>query len=79
MVASAGSGTPGFRHYPAAYDEAVGVTATNQSDNCYEYSNFGDWFEVAAPGIDTYSLFLDDSYTYMSGTSMSAAHVTAPV
>jgi parallel beta-helix repeat protein len=76
VIGAAGNDATSAKHYPAAYDEVVAVTATDESDNTAEFSNFGDWGEVAAPGVHIYSTVWDDSYAYMSGTSMSAPHVS---
>lgn len=76
VVAAAGNDNTRRRFYLAAYDEVIAVTATNQSDAPTEFTNFGPWVELAAPGVDVYSTFWDDSYASKSGTSMSAPHVT---
>ena len=76
VIGAAGNDAISVKHYPAAYDEVVAVTATDESDNPAEFTNFGDWVEVAAPGVHIYSTVWDDSYAYMSGTSMSAPHVS---
>lgn len=39
------------------------------------YSNYGDNVDIAAPGTSIPSLFLDDQYVVMSGTSMASPHV----
>lgn len=76
VVAAAGNDAVGTKHYPAAYDEVVAVIATDEFDNLATFTNFGDWVEVSAPGVHIYSTVWDDSYTNMSGTSMSAPHVS---
>jgi len=76
IVAAAGNDATSNKLYPAAYDEVVAVTATEQGDNPAPFTNFGDWVEVAAPGVNIYSTVWDNGYTYMSGTSMSTPHVS---
>lgn len=76
IVAAAGNSATSNKLYPAAYDEVIAVTATDKWDDPASFTNFGDWVEVAAPGVDIYSTFIGDSYTYMSGTSMSTPHVS---
>ncbi|MCJ7431844.1 S8 family serine peptidase [Candidatus Bathyarchaeota archaeon] len=76
VVAAAGNDATDVKHYPAAYDEVFAVTATDQNDDPASFTNFGNWVEVAAPGVGIYSTVWDDSYGYMSGTSMSAPHVS---
>jgi thermitase len=87
VVAAAGNDAANSRHYPAAYDEVVAVTATDQNDDPAGFTNFGDWVEVAAPGVQIYStmpsywvtlnsLGYSTDYGYLSGTSMSTPHVS---
>jgi thermitase len=77
VVASAGNGSTSAANYPAACPGAVGVAATDSSDNAASFSNYGspDVF-LSAPGASVYSTYLSGSYTTMSGTSMSAPFVT---
>jgi len=75
VIAAAGNLATSQKHYPAAYDEVIAVTATDSYDNPASFTNFGEWVELAAPGVDIYSTVWDDSYTYMSGTSMATPHV----
>lgn len=76
VIGAAGNSATSLEHYPAAYDEVVAVTATDESDEPAEFTNFGDWVGVAAPGVSIFSTIWDDSYAYMSGTSMSTPHVS---
>ncbi|RLC79204.1 MAG: hypothetical protein DRJ03_23935 [Chloroflexi bacterium] len=76
VVAAAGNEGIKQKVYPAAYDEVIAVTATDSNDDPAWFTSFGDWVEVAAPGVDIYSTVWDDSYTYMSGTSMACPHVS---
>jgi len=88
IVAAAGNNANEDKHYPSAYSEVIGVTATDQFDNPAAFTNFGNWVEVAAPGVDiystlpTYSVTLNEppnsknlNYDYLSGTSMACPHV----
>ena len=75
VVAAAGNDATNAKSYPAGYDEAVAVSATDNLDNPAEFTNYGDWVTVAAPGVNIYSTFADDSYAYLSGTSMASPHV----
>jgi thermitase len=75
VIGAAGNDASNFKHYPAAYEEVVAVSATDEADDPTSFTNFGDWIEIAAPGLNILSTFWDDTYCYMSGTSMSAPHV----
>ncbi|MDH3344007.1 MAG: S8 family serine peptidase [Desulfobacteraceae bacterium] len=65
--------------YPAAFDGVIAVAATDRYDNLASFSNFGDWVEVAAPGVDILSAYpgagcggIADCYNWLSGTSMAS-------
>jgi len=72
IIASAGNNAITNKNYPAAFDEVIAVTATDSSDLPASFTNWGEWVEIAAPGVDIYSTVWDDSYMMMSGTSMSS-------
>jgi len=76
IVAAAGNDGVSERIYPAAYDEVIAVTAAEYDDQPASFTNFGNWVELAAPGVDIYSTYPDDGYAYMGGTSMACPHVT---
>jgi thermitase len=86
IVAAAGNQASDTKFYPAAYPEVVSVVATDQNDNLASFSEYGDWIELSAPGVDilstmpTYRVTLNDygyamNYDYLSGTSMACAYV----
>jgi parallel beta-helix repeat protein len=82
VVAAAGNEETSAKLYPAAYEEVVAVTATNEFDEPASFTNFGDWGEVAAPGVNIYSTISEIHdphvhypYDSVSGTSMSTPHV----
>jgi thermitase len=76
IIAAAGNNAWDIKLFPAGYDEVVAVAATDASDNPASFTNFGDWVELAAPGVHIYSTVCNDSYAYMSGTSMACPHVS---
>ncbi len=75
IIASAGNEAWNTPPLPASYDEVVAVTATDSADRPAEFTNYGDWVEVAAPGVDIFSTVWPNSYAVFSGTSMAAPHV----
>jgi thermitase len=92
IVAAAGNQNKNneFR-YPAGYQNVISVAATDTEDNRWiEYnsgqgSNYGDWVDIAAPGVDILSLWAantisegmiyDQHNIYHTGTSMACPHV----
>ena len=80
VIAAAGnSGNAGGNNdcieYPARYASTIAVGATTQSDGRASFSSTGPALELVAPGYQIYSTVWDDTYTTMSGTSMSCPHV----
>ena len=75
LVSSAGNLQNDEKNYPAAYDEVIAVGATDDEDNRAVFSCYGDWVEVAAPGKNILSTYLNNSYINFSGTSMSCPYV----
>jgi thermitase len=74
IVAAAGNfGTSDF-HYPAYHDKCIAVGATERDDARSDYSNYGDWVDVAAPGTFIMST-VTNGYQLMSGTSMATPQV----
>lgn len=75
LVAAAGNGGSSVL-YPAALPDVVAVSATNNLDLPWSYSNRGAEVDIAAPGVEIFSTSAFGSYTKLSGTSMSTPHVS---
>jgi len=75
VVAAAGNDASRIKVYPAGYEEVVAVAATDSNDEPASFTNYGDWVELAAPGVDIISTFLNGTYLWMSGTSMACPHI----
>ncbi|WP_327379606.1 MULTISPECIES: S8 family serine peptidase [unclassified Streptomyces] len=59
--------------YPAAYPEVVGVAATDRQGKASEYSQHGDFVDIAAPG-DGLPRWCDETFErYCEGDGTSAA------
>jgi subtilisin family serine protease len=65
--------------YPARYDDAIAVAATDVNDEIPEFSSEGPSIDIAAPGVSTLSTYPNDDYVRFSGTSMAAGHVSGTV
>jgi len=77
-VAAAGNATAftcNAVSYPAKYDSVIAVGATDSSDKIATWSCKGAEVELAAPGVNIYSTYPNDTYATASGTSMASPHV----
>ncbi|MEW6102810.1 MAG: S8 family serine peptidase [bacterium] len=77
LVAAAGNKGNATMFYPAAYDNVMAVSATNQNDQKASFSNYGDWVDVASPGDRIYSTVRTNYgyYDEKNGTSMASPFV----
>lgn len=87
LVASAGNTGGDNLHYPSGFDEVMSVSATAQGSTreyLWQFSNYGLWTDLCAPGSGIFSTTLRDSvdgkwveYMRASGTSASAPMAAA--
>jgi thermitase len=75
VVAAAGNNGSTSPSYPACYTNCIAVAATDAHDALPSWSNYGDWVDVAAPGVSIYSTLKENGYGYKSGTSMASPYV----
>lgn len=89
-VAAAGNQNTDSPRYPGYYQNVIAVAATNSQDTRWVDnstglgSNYGDWVDIAAPGVNVLSLrasntgegIIYNQYTTsLTGTSMACPHV----
>ncbi|PYI51745.1 S8 family peptidase [Paenibacillus flagellatus] len=77
LIAASGNDNTERPGYPAAYPEVFAVAATDANNQKASFSNYGDYIDVAAPGVNIASTYPDNHYAALSGTSMASPHVTA--
>ncbi len=71
VVAAAGNDGSTTPQYPAGYDMVIAVGATDEQGRLYFNSTRGSWVDILAPGVSIYSTVNGNSYSYLTGTSMS--------
>lgn len=77
LIAASGNDNSEEPGYPAAYPEVFAVAAADASKKKASFSNYGDYIDVTAPGVNIASTYMHKQYASLSGTSMASPHVTA--
>jgi thermitase len=75
LVAAAGNEDTSQPSYPAAYPQVLSVAAVSHTGQRAPFSNYGDYIDVAAPGVQIPSTYFNQQYAALSGTSMASPHV----
>ena len=76
VTAAAGNEGTSSINFPAGYDEAISVSATDRNDQRASFSNVNHDVEISAPGVAIIST-VPGGYASWSGTSMATPHVAA--
>lgn len=77
VVVAAGNGHDGGAAYPASDPNAFCVAALDTTDQLADFSNYGDYIDICAPGVEIYSAYLNHGYAWWGGTSFAAPFVAA--
>ena len=75
VIASAGNSGGSAPGYPGRYENVVAVGAIDPDGSRSSFSNKGG--DIWAPGRDVHTIYLDNSYRALNGTSFSAPYVAA--
>lgn len=73
ICAAAGNANVSNKMYPAAFNGVIAIAASDNTDKKASFSNYGNWIDISAPGVDIWSSVTGFSYLYdyLSGTSMA--------
>ena len=84
VCAAAGNYGSSMTVYPASFKSVIGIGALQTCNSRASFSNYGFGddtqegnLEIMAPGVDIYSTYYYNNYTYMDGTSMACPFVAA--
>jgi hypothetical protein len=75
VIAAAGNNSSDQSHYPSSYEKVLSIAGTTVEDNRYASTNYGTDIDLAAPAVNIYSTFNDNTYGFATGTSMAAPMV----
>lgn len=75
LIAAAGNENTMQPSYPAAFSKVLSVAAVSYTGQRAPFSNYGDYIDVAAPGVQIPSAYFNQQYAALSGTSMASPHV----
>ena len=79
VVLVAAVGNEGREHpysLPASHENVIGVASTDAADFKADFSNYGTWIALSAPGAGLVSAMPGNLYASWGGTSASAALVS---
>lgn len=76
VIAAAGNEDTLSMEYPAAFNDAIAVSAVDENLRKVSFSNFGRWVDISAPGSFILSTVPGAGLEPKSGTSMAAPMVT---
>ena len=77
VVAAGNQGIDVKDHCPAHIEKCITVSAADQNWKRFALSNYGETVDIAAPGVEINSSYLNGEFRKMTGTSMAAPHVSA--
>ena len=79
IIASSGNSEGADATYPAAYPSVISVGAVDARGEHLEFSNYGKYLSLTAPGYGVNAAWPGNRHTRLSGTSASAPIVTGAI
>jgi thermitase len=79
IVAASGNDGQEALYYPGALPHVIAVGAFSESGSIANFSTYGKQVSLVAPGTNIYSTYLDDDYSFSTGTSHASPFVAGAV
>ena len=76
LVAAAGNDSSDAPNYPAFLDWTVAIGSLDANDQKASFSNFGQYLDLSAPGVDLITTYPGGRFAMGSGTSESVSLVS---
>lgn len=76
-VVAAGNQQGDSACYPASDTNTIAVAAVDSLGIIADFSNYGSYIDVCAPGVDIYAPYQGDTYAWWGGTSFASPFVAA--
>jgi serine protease len=78
LVVAAGGNTPGFLNFlPANYDNVLGVTMTDTTDQIFWAASQNFKLDITAPGVNVFGIQTNGNYGWVEGGSSMASPMVA--
>jgi len=86
VISAAGNKNTNAYYIPSDFESGISVIATNEDRVKADFSNWGEFKDISAPGVDILSTYFNNipnhghsDYAFLSGTSMAAPIVSGIV
>lgn len=79
IVAASGNDGQEERYYPGSLPHVIAVGAVDEVGEIAHFSTYGNHVDLVAPGTNIYSTYVDNGYSFSTGTSHASPFVAGAV